>query len=382
MKKSQAKGYLLEIVLAKLLKVNGYDLVTSTDNEDNEIVDLPRNGLNIKGRGAYHQFDSLGTFRITPPFVYPIRLFLEAKFYTNNKVGIDRIIMGIGILQDVNTNYSTVDMTSQELKLPKYNYNYALFSTSGFTDDAQRLAIAHKVYLMDLSSGYYSWIRDFINQVVDKLFADHNITDDHISSDIFNDYKKNFSREINNLIDNQLDRWIVFENQRSVVDEFVNQMQNAGSMYIASTKSTQIIALIPNDDEKFRKSLRRNPHQEVTITWNETERNVWVINPTEYDNDTNYELTFQLPFVIREYIFNNSVNQYKSAYDEKGRSFGMLSFIAYLDGINPTLCTLKFNEEETKRRVERYNLQFRNERATRDLVDRYNRQFRLENNND
>lgn len=382
MKKSQAKGYLLEIVLAKLLKVNGYDLVTSTDNEDNEIVDLPRNGLNIKGRGAYHQFDSLGTFRITPPFVYPIRLFLEAKFYTNNKVGIDRIRMGIGILQDVNTNYSTVDMTSQELKLPKYNYNYALFSTSGFTDDAQRLAIAHKVYLMDLSSGYYSWIRDFINQVVDKLFADHNITDDHISSDIFNDYKKNFSREINNLRDNQLDRWIVFENQRSVVDEFVNQMQNAGSMYIASTKSTQIIALIPNNDEKFRKSLRRNPHQEVTITWNETERNVWVINPTKYDNDTNYELTFQLPFVIREYIFNNSVNQYKSAYDEKGRSFGMLSFIAYLDGINPTLCTLKFNEEETKRRVERYNLQFRNERATRDLVDRYNPQFRLENNND
>ena len=32
---------------------------------------------------------------------------------------------------------------------------------------------------------------------------------------------------------------------------------------------------------------------------------------------------------------------------KKGRSFGMLSFIAYLDGINPTLCTLKFNEEET-----------------------------------
>ena len=362
MKKSQAKGYLLEIVLAKLLKVNGYDLVTSSDNE---IRFLETNGLNVKGRGGYHQFDSLGTFRITPPFVYPIRLFLEAKFYTNNKVGIDRIRMGIGILQDVNTNYSTVDMTSQELKLPKYNYNYALFSTSGFTDDAQRLAIAHKVYLMDLSSGYYSWIRDFINQVVDKLFADHNITDDHISSDIFNDYKENFSREINNLRDSQLDRWIVFENQRSVVDEFVNQMQNAGSMYIASTKSTQIIALIPNDDEKFRKSLRRNPHQEVTITWNETERNVWIINPTEYDNDTNYELTFQLPFVIREYIFNNSVNQYKSAYDEKGRSFGMLSFIAYLDGINPTLCTLKFNEEETKCRVERYNSQ-----------------FRLENNND
>ena len=116
MKKSQAKGYLLEIVLAKLLKVNGYDLVTSTDNE---IVNLPRNGLNIKGRGAYHQFDSLGTFRITPPFTHPIRLFLEAKFYTSNRVGIDRVRMGIGILQDVNTNYSTVTMKNKELNIRK-----------------------------------------------------------------------------------------------------------------------------------------------------------------------------------------------------------------------------------------------------------------------
>lgn len=358
MKKSQAKGYLLEIVLAKLLKVNGYDLVTSSDNE---IRILERNGLNVKGRGGYHQFDSLGTFRITPPFVYPIRLFLEAKFYASNKVGIDRVRMGIGILQDVNTNYSTVEMTSQELKLPKYHYNYALFSTSGFTDDAQRLAIAHKIYLMDLSSGYYSWIRDFINQIVDRLFSIHNISRD-ISGYIFNNFKEDFSRWIDSLNYDQLDRWIYFDN-RQIVYEFVDKLQNVGSIYIASTKSSQIIALIPNDDEKFRDSLRRNPHQEVTITWNENENDVWLIRPTrDYEQ---YELTFQLPSVIRDYIFNNSANQYENAYNEKNRSFGVLSFIAYIDGENPTLCTLKFNE-----------------RATRDLVDRYKPQFRLENNND
>ena len=363
MKKSQAKGYLLEIVLAKLLKVNGYDLVTSTDNEDNEdneIVNLPRNGLNIKGRGAYHQFDSLGTFRITPPFTHPIRLFLEAKFYTSNKVGIDRVRMGIGILQDVNTNYSTVKMTNEKLKLPKYNYNYAIFSTSGFTGDAQRLALAHKIKLIDLSSGYYSWIRDFINQIVDRLFSRNN---DDISSRFFNDFKEDFSRWINNLNYNQLDRWFDFDYQLSVVNEFVNQMQNVRSIYIASTKSSQIIALIPDNDDEFRNSLLRNPHQEVTITWNENENDVWIVRPTR--NYVQYRLTFQLPTVVRDYIFNNSVNQYESAYDEKRRSFGMLSFIAYLEGENPTLCTLKFNEEET-----------------RILVDCYNQQFRLENNND
>lgn len=360
MKKSQAKGYLLEIVLAKLLKVNGYDLVTSSDNE---IRFLGRNGLNVKGRGGYHQFDSLGTFRITPPFVYPIRLFLEAKFYTNNKVGIDRVRMGIGILQDVNTNYSTVTMKDEELKLPKYNYNYAIFSTSGFTGDAQRLALAHKIRLIDLSSGYYSWITFFINQIVDRLFAYYSNNGDDISSDIFNDFKEKFSSWINNLRGNQLDRWFDLNIQQSVVNEFVNQMQNVRSIYIASTKSSQIIALVPDDDEDFRESLRGNPHQEVTITWNENENDVWIVRPDE--NYAQYRLTFQLPAIIRDYIFNNSVNQYESAYDEKRRSFGMLSFIAYLDGENPTLCTLKFNEEETKRRV-----------------DRYNNQFRLENNND
>lgn len=360
MKKSQAKGYLLEIVLAKLLEVNGYDLVSSADNE---IEDLGRNGLNVKGRGGYHQFDSLGTFRITPPFVYPIRLFLEAKFYSSNKVGIDRVRMGIGILQDVNTNYSTVTMSDDELRLPKYNYNYAIFSTSGFTGDAQRLALAHKIRLIDLSSGYYSWITFFINQIVDRLFVYHSKNGDDISSSDFNKFKVNFYRWVNNLSYDQLYRWFDFDIQQSVVNEFVNQMQNVRSIYIASTKSSQIIALIPDNDAEFRNSLLINPHQKVTITWNENENDVWIIEPTgDYEQ---YRLTFQLPSIIREYIFNNSVNQYESAYDEKRRSFGMLSFIAYLDGENPTLCTLKFDEEETKR-----------------LVDRYNNQFRLENTND
>ena len=106
-----------------------------------------------------------------------------------------------------------------------------------------------------------------------------------------------------------------------------------------------------------------NPHQKVTITWNENENDVWIVRPN--GNYAQYRLTFQLPSIIRDYIFNNSVNQDESAYNEKRTSFRMLSFIAYLEGENPTLCTLKFDEEETKRRV-----------------DRYNSQFRLENNND
>lgn len=351
MKKGQAKGYLLEIVLAKLLKVNGYSLVISTDME----IVSRGNGLNVKGRGGYHQFDTLGTFRITPPFVYPIRLFLEAKFYSQTKkVGIDRVRMGVGILQDVNTNYYTVQVTGEELKAPKYHYNYTIFSTSGFTDDAQRMAIAHKIYLMDLSSGYYRWIKDFINQIVDGLFAIHSTNGDSISKDIFNDFKDEFSRVINASGYNELYQWVNNDYQLSTVIEFIDRLENVNSIYIVSTKSSQIVALLPDNDEDFRLSLLRNPHQDVTITW--IENDIWIIRPIE--NPDEYRLTFQLPSVIQDYIFNNSVNQYESAYNEKRRSFGQLTFIAYLDDEKPTLCTLRFNEEETRRLV-RQNQQLR-----------------------
>ena len=46
MKKSQVKGYLLEMVLAKLLEVNGYDLVRTKGDD----IEQKGNGLNVKGR--------------------------------------------------------------------------------------------------------------------------------------------------------------------------------------------------------------------------------------------------------------------------------------------------------------------------------------------
>jgi len=69
MNKQQAKGYLLEIVLSKLIEVNGYEVITEWNipyepelpPEEQEIRNQS-NGLNIKGRGGYHQFDTLGTF--------------------------------------------------------------------------------------------------------------------------------------------------------------------------------------------------------------------------------------------------------------------------------------------------------------------------------
>lgn len=158
MKKEKAKGYLLEIVIEKLIKVNGYDIIFERCEDGNAIRN---NGLNVGGRGGYHQVDSLGEFKFTPPLTNPMRLIVEAKYYSEDKkVGIDKVRMGIGILQDVNTRYVTLKMSEEELSLMKYDYHYSIFSTSGFTEDAQRLALADNISLMDLSCNRFDVFLD------------------------------------------------------------------------------------------------------------------------------------------------------------------------------------------------------------------------------
>ena len=76
--------------------------------------------------------------------------------------------MGVGILNDVNTNYSTVNMTSEQLSIARYHYHYALFSTSGFSAAAQRYAIAYRIQLIDLSGTEYKPIIKLIDNIVKK----------------------------------------------------------------------------------------------------------------------------------------------------------------------------------------------------------------------
>lgn len=321
MKKEQAKGYLLEIVIEKLIKVNGYDIISTNFEDESE---MRNNGLNVRGRGGYHQVDSLGEFKFTPPLMNPMRLFVEAKYYSKDKkVGIDKVRMGIGILHDVNTNYVTLKMSNEELSLMKFDYHYSIFSTSGFTEEAQRLALAHNISLMDLSCSRFEGILRLISDIVDELFGSK--TD--ISGDDFKRFKNGFRRFINR--GGRVRDFVI----TNLMEELLLNLQGQ-AIYLASIRSSQIIALFPDNDSTFRESLRKNPNQSVTITWNNIDGD-WFIKP----KDEPYTLVFRLPILFR--------NQVIDMMSLKENKFRLISFIAYLDGDNPTLCTLKFDKYAT-----------------------------------
>ena len=345
MNKQQVRGYLLEVVLSKLIEVNGYEVITDENiGNTDEFKSCGRNGLKVKGRGGYHQFDTLGTFRVTPPFIYPLRLFVEAKFYSSDRpVGIEKVRMGVGILDDINTNYSTVNMTLSELFLARYNYHYAIFSTSGFSYDAQRYAIAHKIHLIDLSGSEYKYITDAIEKIVDILMFDTN----DIEKNSFERFKRNFSYLIHT---EEIGGWNYKHALECIGNALLAELilslrDNIKGKYIllATINSVNMIPLFA--DAAFNELLKSNPHQNISIHFNRENSDEWVIVPI--DNNGNEIRSLSARFTLPELFCKYMKDDLEKAMDMKEKIFAKLVFIAYLDKTNPTLCTLTFDKSTT-----------------------------------
>lgn len=77
--KDAVKGYILEEVLAYLVRNAGYELIVDPELDPSSL-EWRGNGLVVIGRGSAHKVDVLGQLEWIPSFTFPIRLFAEAKF--------------------------------------------------------------------------------------------------------------------------------------------------------------------------------------------------------------------------------------------------------------------------------------------------------------
>lgn len=148
MKVPAVRGAMLEELVLHLLKLVGYRTVTlGEDGTKNGAA-----GLEVRGRGAWHQIDALAAFDRTPAFMYPLRLMIEAKCYARRRpVGIEIVRNAVGVLKDISENYFTYQPRfdlGDEIQIPRFNYHAAIFSSSGYTSGAQRYAIAHQIFLI------------------------------------------------------------------------------------------------------------------------------------------------------------------------------------------------------------------------------------------
>lgn len=145
-----ARGYVLEELIARLLQDNGYRLLVAADQDREALKDSGR-GLLVRGRGTTHQVDVLGELDLPLPFSLPMRLFVEAK-YRDGRAGIEHARNAYGTIRDVNEHYGTQTPGTYSIPMKRYQYQYALFSATGFTKPAQEYALAQQISLIDLSN--------------------------------------------------------------------------------------------------------------------------------------------------------------------------------------------------------------------------------------
>lgn len=147
---SQIRGALLEEAILYLLEKVGYETIEVNPTIPDSGLRGGSSGLEVRGRGSWHQIDALASFITSPAFMYPLRLMVEAKCYQQNRpVGIEVARNSVGVLKDISENYFTLsNRQDSEIQVPRFNYHAAIFSTSGFTSGALEYAIAHQVFLI------------------------------------------------------------------------------------------------------------------------------------------------------------------------------------------------------------------------------------------
>lgn len=144
---SQIRGMLLEEAVLQLLRTAGYTVVEKAGGDPT--LHDGHSGLEVLGRGGRHQIDSVADSRISAPFSHPQRLFVEAKcFSPQYPVGLPIIRNAVGVLKDVSEWWGPLSGPSGIANTGRYHYQYAIFSASGYTLDAERYAFAQDIYLI------------------------------------------------------------------------------------------------------------------------------------------------------------------------------------------------------------------------------------------
>jgi hypothetical protein len=143
---SSLRGALLEEAVLHLLRRSGYVPVLRAGADPT--LNNGRAGLEVRGRGSWHQIDAVSDFFVTPPFANPQRLLVEAKFHSE-KIGLPFVRNATGVLKDVSESW-VVDPGSGNIPKKQFHYLYAIFSASDFSSSAQDYAYAQDIYLLPL----------------------------------------------------------------------------------------------------------------------------------------------------------------------------------------------------------------------------------------
>lgn len=352
------KGYILEEILAFLIRNTGYKLLVDPIQDPRELK-IERNGLVVKGRGAFHQADVLGQLAWIPAFTFPLRLFVEAKC-KKDATGISEVRNAVGVLEDINQNYSPVREGKTLLK--RFTYRYVIFSTSGFTSMAADMALAHQISLVDLSGPDFMQLGQSVEQIADIILQDisswvvrnGNTGSRNIIKLIrlfLRDILKTWPLGLNNPLNDKFDSLQEKIPNINLIRELLEKDSlRYGEFFVGMANGPFLLVFKSDEAERFLAYAEQRPSHNITITWtrrNNLERQ-WTIRPIV--NPEAYSLSFGLPQTLGDWIFGDEERATHRAWSVKEEFFSDITIYRHVHG-QDRLFRLTYDSNKTRQLV-------------------------------
>jgi hypothetical protein len=340
----QVRGYVLEDILAFLIRNSGYNLLPDASYDPQELIDQP-NGLAVRGRGATHQADVLGQLTWIPAFTYPLRLFVEAKYYSRNRVGLSAVRAAVGILEDVNQNFQVVPGATSVLLRRRYTYRYALFSATGFDVHAAEYAYAHDISLVDLSTPAFTRLRDAVSLIAASVNASQ-----HNGNVIPLPALRQAVREALETAGEGRRPWGPV-NLPPEVAQVLLQVRNRSEfadLLIGVPDAPFVLVLQPDDLGSFLHYAREHRRHQVFIGYDfRGAATEWVLRPRESNA---YRLVFSLPPTLDEWILAADSSASARARDLKGELLKSITVFWSEEGYEE-IFRLEYSRNEARSRI-------------------------------
>jgi hypothetical protein len=333
---SHIRGILLEEALLYLLGASGYSTVTEVGT-DPTLAKGPA-GLQVLGRGSRHQIDAIADFCLTPPFSYPQRLLVEAKcFRADHPVELNLVRNAVGVMKDV-CEYWTPDAT-QATQKSRYHYQYAMFSASGYSVEAQRYAFAHDIYLIPLERS------QFLTSVISSIRNVRHDDFDAPSWDSITIDLPTFRNEIRARLINNLDARPSSAGFQDIlqINEFIRQCQNIGQAYLAMLMGVFPVFLVPSSQfghggpmQSIFGSGEIGQSRNIRIFFTESS---WFIRDAASGQSL---FSFDLPDELFNLYAQNGILQRTEALTMKAETMGQIQVVARIDA-QPQFFTLNLD---------------------------------------
>jgi hypothetical protein len=345
------RGYILEEVLSYLIRTAGYKLLVDS-RQDPKNLRPGSAGLEVRGKGGWHQADVLGQLEMVPAFTYPFRLFTEAKHH-REKVHMPIIRNAVGIVTDVNQAPLPI---KEEVNLPyspAYHYVYAIFSASGFDPDAVRMATSYCISVVDLSMDEYRQLLEAIDAAAQTI---HNqvAQNEGLVKDIRYSLRRSlhtYPEEVRIEPPNHRDG-NYYQELEEMLSELVREVERYDRLYVGTVNAPFIIVLKSDDPNKFEKFAlkHKDTSHKVKINWSSAidDGRTWFITPVGASSREKYTLSFKLPNELSSWIFELEKNKQEKAMQAKMEYFSSINVYIKGKGLDH-IAKLEFDAEETIR---------------------------------